>query len=240
MAKTANKSGKTAKSGRPVKIGKSGKPAKSGKIDIKKMLPLLVVVFIAVIAYALYSMDMLPFLSGGDDQATTATTRTAAQTAAAKAAAKGATASTSSTEAAQSPEKQAATYAADLKAWQTEHWADIDGGAFSFKRPNAPTSKEIARAKAAAGQQEASVEALAQIVVPEGAAETHARYVAVIEAEAKVVQRLMTAIGNKNYRDIELAVRDLTAAHDLEAEAAAGIAEYLAQFDSAEDSLTQK
>jgi hypothetical protein len=183
---------------------------------IKKLLPLLVIVLLALIVFALFQTSTWPF--GGSNQDATETSNVAASS------------TTVSAMVAGTAEEQALQYAADLAAWRTEYWDNIDAGAFTFKKVTAPTKKEIERAQAVADQQMEAAAALKLILAPEPVAVVHAKYIAVIDAEARAVQRMMTAIRSKSWRDVELVMRDLTKAHTLEVTVVGELDDYVSEF----------
>jgi hypothetical protein len=198
---------------------------------IKKLLPLLVIVLVALIAFGLFQTGTWPFGGGSDEDTTDTTTSKVAKTSTTAAAG-------SSGVAVGTAEEQALQYASDLKAWRAQYWDNIDAGAFTFKKVTAPTKTEIARAQAVADQQTAAAAALESIAAPQPVAVVHAQYIAVIAAEARAVQRMMTAIKDKSWRDVELAMRSLTESHTLEIAVVGELDDYMSQFRTASASAT--
>jgi hypothetical protein len=183
---------------------------------LKRLLPFLAVALIAVIVFALFEMGVWPF-GGSSGESVAATADHAA--------------ATHSTTTSSIAATGTAQYAADLTAWRAKYWNNADTGAFTFKNATAPTAKEVQRAQALADQQTESVAALKLIKPAAAIAQAHSLYVAAIDGEAKAVQRMVRAIRNKNWRDVELAMRDMNTARAVEVKTVAALDAYLGQSD---------
>ena len=118
-------------------------------------------------------------------------------------------------------------YRADMDAWAGTYWANADAGALTFKKPLAPTAKEIQRAKAFASAMHASLDALRTVSAPAEVAAAHAQFYAALTAELRALDRLVRAIESKNKRDIELAARDANSARAYELQAQEVLGPYL-------------
>jgi hypothetical protein len=198
---------------------------------LKRYLPLLGIVLVALIVFALFQMGIWPFGGSDADSQATVTTQHTAKT--------GGSGSTATSAArASTAEDQAKQYLADLETWQSTYWSTVDLGAFTFKKPTKPTAAEVERAQATCDKQTASVTALRLIMAPVALSGSHASYVAAIDGEAKAGQRVMRAIKNKNWRDVELAMRTMDAARALEVKTVEDIEDYVAQFDPAASTTT--
>jgi HJR/Mrr/RecB family endonuclease len=114
----------------------------------------------------------------------------------------------------------------------------VDAGAFTFKKPTKPTAAEVERAQAMCDKQTTSVTALRLILAPAALEQSHASYLAAIDGEAKAAQRIMRAVKNKNWRDVELAMRTMDTARALEVKTTGDIEDYVAQFDPAASTTT--
>jgi hypothetical protein len=187
---------------------------------IKKLLPLLVVVLLAVIVFALFQLQVWPFAASDDTAAMTVTTQVAGNHPTTSTTAPGGTTATTVV-----PEAQ--QYERALTDWFATYWAKADTNALVFKKPTAPTAAEIKRAKDFASAMHASLAAIKGIVPPAEAAQAHASFCVATTAEVKELDRLIRAIQAKNRRDIELAFRYATEAHKLEAAALDGLNPYL-------------
>jgi hypothetical protein len=199
---------------------------------LRRKVPLLLVVAILVVMGLSVSQTACwPF--GGSVSKTTSTTQSASKvTTTTTATAGGAPVATAAEEAAQ--------YISDLDGWMAKYWFGSDKGAFSFKKPTAPTAKEIQRAPALVDQQLASIGALTLIKAPKSLTTIHAQYVAAIAGEAKAAQRVLTAAKNKNWRDLELAMRTMDQARALEVTSMVAIQDYVAQYqDDATSSVEE-
>ena len=122
---------------------------------------------------------------------------------------------------------EAQRYRADMDKWAGTYWDNADTGALTFKKPQAPTAKEITRAKAFASAMHASLDALRNVNAPAQVAAAHAQFYAALTAELRALDRMVRAIESKNKRDIELAVRDANSARAFELQAEGILGPYL-------------
>ena len=196
---------------------------------MKKLLPLLGIVLVAVIVFALFQMGVWPFGGAGSD--TTDTTAYVAKSSTTSSASAKTSASSQVSAA-----DQGAEYTTAMHGWIQKYGGTTDTQAFVFKKVTTPTAQEKERAQAAVVGQTESMTALGLIVAPEAIAAVHAQYAAAVDSEVRAARRLIAAIENKNRRDIELALRDIDAAHALGDTAMEGLDQYMAAYDQAETS----
>ena len=190
-------------------------------MTLRRKVPFLVAfAILAVVGMSVSQTACWPF--GGSSSGVTSTTQPAGKVTST-------TAATTGTAPAATAAHEAAQYASDLNSWMAKYWDNADKGAFSFKKPTAPTAKEIQRAQALVDQQLASIGALKLIKAPAALTTTHAQYVAAIAGEAKAAQRVLTAARNRNWRDVELAMRAMNQARALEVASMGAMEDYMAQ-----------
>jgi hypothetical protein len=187
-----------------------------------KATALAAIAVLAIIVLSVLQTACWPF---GDSEAMTISTAQQASNGGAKAS------TTTSTAPTAGAKEEAAQYLSDLRGWQEKYWDNVDMGAFTFKKPTAPTTAEIKRAQSLVDQQTESVAALKLVVAPAALAQLHASYIAAIDGEAQAAQRMVRAIKNRNWRDVDLAMRDLNAAHALEVRTMGQLDDYLARFE---------
>lgn len=142
---------------------------------------------------------------------------------------------TTSTAPAVTSATQAGQYKTDLSAWADTYWSKADTGALTFKKPLAPTAKEMQRARDFATAMHASLTALRRIQAPAEVAAAHVQFYTALAGETNALDRLIGAIQNKNKRDMELALRSVTQARALELQAMKTLGPYL---DTAQPNLT--
>jgi hypothetical protein len=138
-----------------------------------------------------------------------------------------ATTTTAAASASASGTTEAQQYQAGMTKWANTYLTNVDTGALTFKKPLAPTAKEIKRAKAFATSMHTALDALRNVVAPAEVATAHAQYYAALDAELRALDRLVRAIESKNKRDIELAARDANSARAYELQAQAILVPYL-------------
>jgi hypothetical protein len=187
---------------------------------IKKLLPLLVVVLLAVIVFALFQMQIWPF--GGSDDSANATVTTQVAVKHPSTSTTGTNGTTATTAV---PDAQ--QYLTAMNDWYTTYWIKADIKAVAFKKALSPTSKEVQRVKDFASAMHASLASVKGITPPQPAAQFHAVFCAVLTDEVKGVDRLIRAITSKNKRDMELALRYFTEAHEGEVAAMTALQPYL-------------
>lgn len=190
---------------------------------LKKLLPLLGVVLVAVIVFALYQMDMLPFGGSGDSPGTTVTTKAVAGGGSGS----GSTDTTGAGATTTTLPDEAQSYLTAMNDWAATYWEKANGSALNFKKILAPTSKELQRATDYVNAMHASLAALKGIQAPQEVASVHARFTTALSGEVTALDRLVRALKSKNSRDIELAFRSVDQWQTIEAQAEEILGPYL-------------
>lgn len=165
-------------------------------------------------------LSLLPIACGlgGGGTATTTTAHTSKAS------------TTTSSPAGATGQTEAQKYQTEMSTWVETYWVKADAGALTFKKPKAPTAKEIRRAKDFDAAMHASLDTLRNIGAPAEVATTHAQFYSAYATEVAALDRLIRAIESKNGRDIELAVRSVKEANPVATLAMDALQAYTTQY----------
>jgi hypothetical protein len=192
---------------------------------LKRLWPLLVVVFLALIVFALFQTGTWPFGGSGADAGTTNTTHVATH------ATGGTTPTTTGGTTGTTVISDAQKYLKAMNDWFAAYWKKADSTTLTFKKPGAPTAREIQQTKDYLASMHTAATALRAINAPKEVAMAHAAFYAALSGEISELDRLLRAIQSKNKRDIELSFRYYIKARDLGLAAAAVLDPYLGEAE---------